>query len=74
MNVERAKYWISVGARPSATVASFLKREGVPFTEKAKRTERNRKRSAKRLAAEKKSGKLHGKAKKKASASAKASK
>ncbi len=74
LNVERAKYWISVGARPSATVASFLKREGVTSVDKAKRTERNRKRSAKRLAAEKKSGKLHGKAKKKAAASAKASK
>ncbi|HGY91344.1 MAG TPA: 30S ribosomal protein S16 [Planctomycetes bacterium] len=74
LNVERAKYWISVGARPSATVASFLKREGVAPVEKAKKTDRNRKRSVKRLAAEKKSGKLHGKTKKKAAASAKASK
>jgi len=26
MNLERAKYWLSVGAQPSETVASFIKR------------------------------------------------
>jgi len=26
---ERAEYWVSVGARPSATVKSLLKRQGV---------------------------------------------
>ncbi len=29
IDVERAKYWLSVGARPSETVRSFLKRRGV---------------------------------------------
>ena len=28
VNVERADYWLSVGAQPSATVASLLKRVG----------------------------------------------
>jgi small subunit ribosomal protein S16 len=26
MNLERAKYWVGVGAQPSETVASFIKR------------------------------------------------
>ncbi len=26
MNLERAKYWLSVGAQPSETVASFIKK------------------------------------------------
>ena len=29
IDVERAKYWLSVGAKPSDTVRSFLKRRGV---------------------------------------------
>jgi len=29
INEERAKYWISQGAKPSETVRSFLKRRGV---------------------------------------------
>jgi len=28
MDLERAKYWISKGAQPSETVASFLKKLG----------------------------------------------
>ena len=29
VKVERAKYWLSVGAQPSATVADILKKHGV---------------------------------------------
>jgi len=29
IDAERAKYWLSVGAKPSHTVRSFLKRRGV---------------------------------------------
>jgi small subunit ribosomal protein S16 len=29
MDLERARYWLSVGAKPSATVAALLKRLGV---------------------------------------------
>ncbi len=28
LNLERARYWVSVGAQPSDTVASFIKRAG----------------------------------------------
>ncbi len=28
---ERIEYWISVGAKPSETVASILKKNGIPF-------------------------------------------
>jgi len=28
LNLERAKYWISKGAQPSDTVASFIKKAG----------------------------------------------
>ncbi len=37
VNVERAQYWLGVGAQPSATVASILKKAGleVPSTKKA---------------------------------------
>ena len=75
-DVERAKYWLSVGAVPSDTVTSFLKKLGVPY--KAERNDRrrarNRKRTKSRLTAEKTSGKVHGKARRKAKAAAKASK
>ncbi len=33
LDVERAKYWLSVGARPSATVATILKQQGIPSSE-----------------------------------------
>ena len=29
LNVERARYWLSVGAQPSRTVASFLRASGI---------------------------------------------
>ncbi len=31
MNVERIQYWLGVGAQPSETVASMLKRRGVKW-------------------------------------------
>ena len=34
IDLERAKYWISVGARPSDTVAVLLKKEGVDNMDK----------------------------------------
>ena len=33
VNEERARYWLSVGAQPSETVAGILKRAGVIATE-----------------------------------------
>ncbi len=44
INVERAKYWISVGAQPSETVWSLLKSAGV----KDESTSENSKRRARR--------------------------
>ncbi len=35
LNVARAAYWLSVGAQPSETVASFLRKEGIWPREKA---------------------------------------
>ena len=36
VNVDRARYWISVGAHPSRTVATLLRRAGVDPTPGAK--------------------------------------
>ncbi len=74
LNTERAKYWLSVGAEPSETVASFLKEKEVEYNRSTARSAKNKKRSVKRIAAEKKSGKIHGKAKRKQRATAKAAK
>lgn len=74
LEAERISYWLSVGAQPSETIRSFLKREGIAWDAAERRRERNRRRSLKRIAAEKKSGKIHGKAKRKAKAKAKAEK
>ncbi|MBK9119873.1 MAG: 30S ribosomal protein S16 [Phycisphaerales bacterium] len=30
VNAERVRYWLSVGARPTETVASLLKKQGIP--------------------------------------------
>ena len=35
LDEERARYWISVGARPSETVASLLRARGVPTSARA---------------------------------------
>lgn len=40
LNEERAKYWLSVGAQPSETVASLLKRKGVELPGKSKKKAR----------------------------------
>ena len=37
LNEERARYWMSVGAQPSETVASLLKRRGIEVLSKAQR-------------------------------------
>ncbi len=34
LNEERIRYWLSVGAQPSDTVRSLLKRSGIPATAK----------------------------------------
>lgn len=47
MNVERVKYWLSVGAEPSETVASFLRAEKVEY--KKERTVRRRARTRDRM-------------------------
>lgn len=39
VNAERAKYWLSVGAQPSETVAGLLKRAGVIETPEAVATD-----------------------------------
>ena len=74
LNAERTRYWLSVGAKPSETVASFFAESEIEYNPAAVRTAKNKKRSAKRIAAEKKSGKIHGKAKQKQAAAAKAAK
>ena len=33
LDVERAKYWLSVGAKPSATIATILKGQGIASSE-----------------------------------------
>src|SRR5262245_12772935 len=58
-DVERARYWISVGAQPSETIASIFRRakvyEGLPVPAKRERPGRKRKTktSDRRLAAQK---------------------
>ena len=42
VDTERASYWLSVGAKPSETVASILKRHGVEIPKKS----RNKKQKA----------------------------
>ena len=36
VKVERARYWLSVGAQPSATVADILKKHGVDVSTRGK--------------------------------------
>lgn len=74
INAERISYWLSVGAKPSETVASFFKEAEITYAPGANRAAKNKKRSVKRMAAEKKSGKIHGKAKQKKAAAAKTAK
>lgn len=61
IDLERAKYWLSVGAKPSATVATILKAQGVTSEEwtarkKAAKPEAKKKKAAavaKKVAAKK---------------------
>lgn len=36
LDPERIKHWLAVGARPSDTVASILRQQGIPLSEKAR--------------------------------------
>ncbi len=64
INIERVKYWLSVGAKPSVTVATILKAQGVAIEEltakkKAAKPEAKKKKAvavAKKAAAKKKAG------------------
>lgn len=55
LDAERARYWLSVGAKPSVTVAAMLKRQGVALAaaKKAEKpaTEKSRKTASKKTAA-----------------------
>lgn len=75
IDLERAKYWLSVGARPSATVATILKQQGVSSSEwstkkeltpkqKERKTEA-KKASTKKAAAKRPAKKADGEAAKK---------
>ncbi len=59
IDVERARYWLSVGARPSATVATILKGQGVASSEWAKKavtaSDKDKKTTARKASAKKKS-------------------
>ncbi|MCC8107935.1 MAG: 30S ribosomal protein S16 [Planctomycetes bacterium] len=61
IDVERARYWLSVGARPSVTVATILKGQGVASSEWAKKaataSDKDKKTSARKASAKKKSAK-----------------
>jgi small subunit ribosomal protein S16 len=46
LNTERAQYWVSVGAQPSETVASLLKRQGITLVSKAERRRAKKARKA----------------------------
>lgn len=43
VKADRAAYWLSVGAQPTETVRSLLKKAGVTFPEKKKKRRRRRK-------------------------------
>ncbi|MBC8327509.1 MAG: 30S ribosomal protein S16 [Planctomycetes bacterium] len=46
LDAERAQYWISVGAQPSETVASLIKRKGVVILSKSERRRAKKARQA----------------------------
>jgi small subunit ribosomal protein S16 len=43
LNSERISYWLSVGAQPSETVASLIKRAGIKLPDAGKRVRKKRK-------------------------------
>jgi small subunit ribosomal protein S16 len=51
VETERVNYWLSVGAQPSETVASLLKRVGIALPQRAEKRRAARKASEKRRAA-----------------------
>lgn len=46
LDAERVKYWLSVGALPSETVASMIKRSGIELPKKKKRERKKSKAKA----------------------------
>lgn len=46
LNAERAQYWVSVGAQPSETVASLMRRQGVRVLSKSERRQAKKARKA----------------------------
>ena len=46
IDVERAKYWLSVGAQPSTQVASLLKKAGIERPAKLNKPKKNKKKAA----------------------------
>jgi small subunit ribosomal protein S16 len=70
LDVERAKHWLSVGAKPSATVATILKQKGFTSADwsakkaatkvEKEKTTAARKASAKKVAAKKPAKKAEG--------------
>ncbi len=53
IQLERAKYWLSVGAKPSATVATILKAQGLKAEDWAAKKKPAKKAPAKKAAAKK---------------------
>ncbi|MCC8180789.1 MAG: 30S ribosomal protein S16 [Planctomycetes bacterium] len=78
IDLERAKYWLSVGAKPSATVATILKQQGLKtsdWTPKKDMADKAKKSAAKKASAKKsaeKKAKPAAKARKPRTASSKA--
>lgn len=75
IDLERAKYWLSVGAKPSATVATILKQQGVSSSEWSKKKDvsasaKDKKANAKKASAKKAAAKRPAKKDKKAAAEA----
>ncbi|HVS18469.1 MAG TPA: 30S ribosomal protein S16 [Planctomycetota bacterium] len=57
LDVERAKHWISVGAKPSETVASIFKRAGVTEPKQAVKRDRSGRKTATKTTAARKAAK-----------------
>ena len=53
IDLERAKYWLSVGAKPSATVATILKQQGLKTSDWTPKKKPAKKAEAKKPAAKK---------------------
>ena len=63
---ERIEHWISEGASPSQTVASFLRKEGIAWNKAERNRDRNKARATKRPQKTKTKAKAKSKAKAKA--------